>query len=70
MVAYFNDDDEDTSTRTVALTLTDGAGQYECYLLDETSDAAHIGTVDADGVLTLRPNTVCLLVSRQDAHNA
>ena len=63
MVAYFNDDDEDTSTRTVALSLIGGAGQYECYLLDETSDAAHIGTVGADGVLTLRPNTVCLLCS-------
>jgi hypothetical protein len=70
MVAYFNDDDEDTSTSTVILDLVGGTDEYTLYLLDEQHDATEVAVVRVGDALKLRPNTVCLLVSRQDAHSA
>ena len=63
MLAYFNDDDSNKSTRTILLDLVGGADTYALYLLDEAHDAELVGRVTVGEVLELRPNTVCLLRS-------
>ncbi len=63
MLAYFNDNDEDSTTREVTLRFEGGSTSYALYLLDDARDAEYVGTVNAGDRLELKPNTVCLLKS-------
>ncbi len=63
MLCYFNDNDEDHSTRSVALDFCGGSKQYDLYVLDYEKDGDYVKTVNVGDVLELSPNTVCLLRS-------
>ena len=63
MIVYFQNNDEDVSTRSLVFCPTNGAERYELYCLDAEHNADLVRTIAVGEVLEMSPNSVYLLRS-------
>lgn len=63
MISYYTDDDNCSEILDISLDFIGSAENFRMYLLDSDKDAELVGMVQNGSVISLSPNTVCLLKS-------